>query len=175
MGVPTTKLENASNQGDVLERPLDGFLCFSIYSTGLAFNRMYKPRLDKLGLTYVQYLVIVSLAERDDQKVSELGDQMFLESNTLTPLLKRLEGVGLLTRTRDNNDERVVRVRLTEQGRAIAQEASCLPNEVRELVKLTPTQLDEMQAQLTTLRSFLLANAQDSRTSALLPLRSEEL
>jgi len=65
--------------------PFEDFLCFSVYSTGLAFNRIYKPLLDRLGLTYLQYLAILALARQDDQAVSELGEKLFLESNTLTP------------------------------------------------------------------------------------------
>lgn len=145
--------------GNGAEGPLDGFLCFSIYSTGLAFNRVYKPLLDKLGLTYVQYLVMVALADRDEQTVSELGDQMFLESNTLTPLLKRLEAAGLVTRTRDLKDERLVRVRLTDKGRTVAREAACVPNEILELTGLTQEQLADMQSALFKLRATLRSAA----------------
>ena len=145
--------------GNGAEGPLDGFLCFSIYSTGLAFNRVYKPLLDKLGLTYVQYLVMVALADRDEQTVSELGDQLFLESNTLTPLLKRLEAAGMVTRTRDLKDERVVRVRLTDKGRTVAREAACVPNEILELTGMTQDQLGEMQSALSKLRATLRSAA----------------
>jgi len=79
---------------------------------GHAFNRVYKPLLDRLGLTYPQYLLMVALWEQDDQTVGALGEKLFLESSTLTPLIKRLESVGLLARTRDPTDERQVRVRL---------------------------------------------------------------
>ncbi len=109
---------------------LDNFLCFSVYSTGLAVNRFYKPLLDKLGLTYLQYLLIVLLRDKDGQTVSEIGEQLFLESSTLTPLIKRMEAAGHLTRRRDTKDERVVRVSLTDQGRALAADAACIPGEV---------------------------------------------
>jgi len=95
---------------------LDDFLCFAIYSANLAVNRVYKPLLDQLGLTYPQYLVLVVLYEEDDQTVGRLGDKLFLDSSTLTPLLKRMESVGYVTRQRDPQDERQVRVRLTQQG-----------------------------------------------------------
>ena len=85
---------------------LDNFLCFAVYTAGHAFNRLYKPLLEALGLTYPQYLAMVALWEKDDQTVGELGEKLFLESNTLTPLLKRLEGMGLVTRVRDKADER---------------------------------------------------------------------
>jgi len=89
--------------------PLDQFLCFSVYSAGLAFNRVYKPLLDPYGITYPQYLALVALSSKESQTVSELGERLHLESNTLTPLIKRLEAAGLVTRTRDKQDERVVR------------------------------------------------------------------
>lgn len=111
-------------------RPLDDFFCFSIYSTGLALNRFYKPLLDRLGLTYLQYLLLVVLRDRDDQTVSGIGEQLFLESSTLTPLIKRMESAGLVARRRDTRDERVVRVSLTDQGRVLAEEAQCIPGEV---------------------------------------------
>jgi len=101
---------------DTARGALDDFLCFGVYSTGLAFNRLYKPLLDRYGLTYPQYLVMVALARRDDQTVGELGGQLFLESNTLTPLIKRLEAAALVTRQRDTKDERVVRVAALNQS-----------------------------------------------------------
>lgn len=110
--------------------PLDDFICFSIYSTGLAMNRFYKPLLDKLGLTYLQYLLLVLLREKDGQTVSEIGEQLFLESSTLTPLIKRMEAAGHLSRRRDSKDERVVRVSLTGQGRDLAEQAACVPAEL---------------------------------------------
>src|SRR5258706_16439520 len=102
---------------------LGEFLCFAVYSASHAFNRVYKPLLDELGLTYPQYLVMVLLWEQDDQTVGSLGEKLFLESSTLTPLLKRLEALGYVKRTRDPVDERQVRVRLTERGRALRERA----------------------------------------------------
>src|SRR5437764_15290881 len=93
--------------GAVLD--VDDNLCFAIYSAGHAFNRIYKPLLQALDLTYPQYLVMVALWSRDDQTVGSLGDKLLLESSTLTPLLKRLEAMGHLTRSRDPADERQVR------------------------------------------------------------------
>lgn len=100
-------------------RKLSNFLCFAVYSANLAFGRAYKPILDQLGLTYTQYIVIVALSEEDDQTVGALGEKMFLESNTLTPILKKLESVGYITRRRDPADERQVRVSLTPAGRTL--------------------------------------------------------
>jgi len=98
---------------------LGEFLCFAIYSANLAFGRAYRPILDKLGLTYTQYVTLVALSEGDDQTVSELGDKLFLESNTLTPILKKLETLGYAERRRDSDDERQVRVKLTPAGRKL--------------------------------------------------------
>ena len=102
------------------ERPkLSNFLCFAVYSANLAFGRAYKPILEALGLTYTQYIALVALAEEDDQTVGTLGEKLFLESNTLTPMLKKLEQVGYVRRQRDPADERQVRVSLTPAGRAL--------------------------------------------------------
>lgn len=126
------------------DSPLDQFLCFSVYSAGLAFNRVYKPLLDRFGITYPQYLALVTLSSKDGQTVSELGEKLHLESNTLTPLIKRLEAAGYVNRTRDKNDERVVRLTLTEAGNSLTMEAlGCVPAEV---LKATGMDLAELQA-----------------------------
>jgi MarR family transcriptional regulator, organic hydroperoxide resistance regulator len=106
---------------------LDQFLCFEVYSANHAFNRVYQPLLDKLRLTYPQYLVMVLLWEGDGQTVGKLGARLSLESNTLTPLLKRLETLGYIKRNRDPADERQVRVRMTESGRALHAQALHIP------------------------------------------------
>ena len=98
---------------------LGDFLCFAVYSANLAYGRAYKPILDELGLTYTQWITIVALWEQDGQTVSALGDRLFLESNTLTPILKKLEALGYLERRRDAADERQVIVKLTDAGRAL--------------------------------------------------------
>jgi len=103
------------------ERQLGDFLCFAIYSANLAFGRAYRKGLEDLGLTYPQWIAIVALWEEDGQTVSELGEKMFLESNTLTPVLKKLEAMGYLRRQRDPADERQVRVSLTEAGRRLRE------------------------------------------------------
>ncbi|WP_363181617.1 MarR family winged helix-turn-helix transcriptional regulator [Sphingomonas quercus] len=138
---------------------LGGHLCFAVYSTGLAFNRVYKPILDRLGLTYPQYLAMVILRGEDGQTVGELGDQLFLDSSTLTPLIKRLEAAGLVTRRRDSEDERVVRVTLTDKGRAVAEEAKCVPGEVLAATGRTPEQLGVLERAIVQLRDTLRANA----------------
>src|SRR5260370_1538986 len=107
--------------------PEQDLLCFAFYSTSHAFNRIYNPLLNELGLTYPQYLVMVSLWAKDDQTVGEVGETLFLESSTLTPLLKRLEAIGYLTRSRDLSDERQVRVQFTSAGRALPEKTRGIP------------------------------------------------
>jgi MarR family transcriptional regulator, organic hydroperoxide resistance regulator len=136
--------------------PLDQFLCFSVYAAGLAFNRVYKPLLDRFGITYPQYLAIVALSSKDGQKVSELGEKLFLESNTLTPLIKRLETAGLVSRVRDSEDERVVRVTLTPAGRSLADEAlQCVPGEVLRATGMAGDDLDALNQIMVDLSSAL--------------------
>jgi DNA-binding MarR family transcriptional regulator len=100
-------------------RKLSNFLCFAVYSANLAFGRAYKPILDKVGLSYTQYIALVALAEEDDQTVGALGEKLFLESNTLTPILKKLETLGFIRRQRDPADERQVRISMTPAGRRL--------------------------------------------------------
>jgi MarR family transcriptional regulator, organic hydroperoxide resistance regulator len=107
----------AQNEG----QKLSNFLCFAVYSANLAFGRVYKPILDELGLTYTQYIALVALGEEDDQTVGVLGEKLFLESNTLTPILKKLEQLGYLRRRRDPADERQVRLSLTVAGRRLLE------------------------------------------------------
>lgn len=106
---------------------LDNQLCFALYSTSLAMTKLYKPLLDALGLTYPQYLVMLALWEQDDVSVSALGERLFLDSGTLTPLLKRMEAAQLLTRTRSKEDERRVQISLTESGRQLKAQAASVP------------------------------------------------
>lgn len=106
---------------------LDNALCFAIYSANHAITRAYKPLLDKHGLTYPQYLVMLVLWDRDRQTVSGIGDVLFLESSTLTPLLKRLEAAGFVRRERDPDDERQVVVHLTQAGRDLRSRLSDVP------------------------------------------------
>lgn len=102
-------------------RKLSNFLCFAVYSANLAFGRVYKPILDKLGLTYTQFVALVALGEEDDQTVGTLGEKLFLESNTLTPILKKLEALGYIRRKRDPADERQVRINLMPAGRRVLE------------------------------------------------------
>ncbi len=137
----------------------DDFICFAIYSTSHAFNQVYKPLLKALGVTYPQYLVLVALWAGDDQTVGSLGNLLFLESNTLTPLLKRLEGAGLLTRSRDPQDERQVRVRLTRKGAAMREKASDYPSCVDAATGLAPDTLRKLRSAILSMRAALLKAA----------------
>ena len=136
---------------------LDNFLCFSIYSTGHAFNQFYRPLLDAIALTYPQYLVMVALWTGNDQTVKALGEKLSLESSTLTPLLKRLEAAGYLTRARDPDDERQVRVRLTATGRALKSRARSIPACVGGALGLSNEQLKTLQTDILSIRDRLLA------------------
>jgi DNA-binding MarR family transcriptional regulator len=118
--------------------PLDRMLCYAIYSAGLAMNRAYKPRLDSLGITYLQYLALLLLRQRNEQSIKELGERLSLDSNTLTPLVKRLEAGGFVKRRRDSADERVVRVNITAAGEKVVAEALCVSSELT--AKVTPEQ-----------------------------------
>jgi len=127
---------------------LDDFLCFAVYSANLAYGRAYKPILDELGLTYTQWIAIVALWEQDEQTVSGLGDKLFLESNTLTPILKKLEALGYLERRRDPRDERQVIVKLTEAGRALREKGA-----QRTLVQATGLGAEQFAAARRTMNS----------------------
>jgi DNA-binding MarR family transcriptional regulator len=137
---------------------LADFLCFAIYSANLAYGRAYKPGLEKLGLTYTQYIAIVALWEEDNQTVSSLGEKMFLESNTLTPILKKLEEMGYLRRQRDPADERQVRVSLTDAGRRLREKGLGL-NLLKES-GLTADEFPKLQKAVITLRNNLIKAAQ---------------
>jgi MarR family transcriptional regulator, organic hydroperoxide resistance regulator len=140
-------------------RRLANYLCFAIYTANLAYGRAYKRGLDQLGLTYPQWISILALGEQDDQTVSELGDKVFLESNTLTPVLKKLEAMGYLSRRRDPADERQVRVNLTDAGRRLLEKGLQI-----ELVKsngLKPDDFDRLQNDIVTLRDNLIKATQE--------------
>ena len=106
--------------------PLDQQLCFSVYGAGIAITRAYKPLLDKLGLTYPQYLVLHTLWESDGRTIGGIAERLSLEPSTITPLVKRLEQAGFVTRVRNPEDERQVQVSLTEPGRRMRMDARCL-------------------------------------------------
>ena len=139
---------------------LADFLCFAIYSANLAYGRAYKPILEELGLTYTQYIAIVALWEEDHQTVGGLGEKLFLESNTLTPILKKLETMGFLTRERDPDDERQVVVSLTEAGRNLRQQG--LEMDLVAATGLAPEEFRAMQRGVVKLRDNLRKHARQN-------------
>lgn len=136
---------------------LADFMCFAVYSANLAYGRAYKPILEALGITYTQWITVVALWEEDNQTVKSLGEKLFLESNTLTPMLKKLEELGYLRRQRDPGDERQVIVSLTDEGRRLRERGA-----QRTLVKATSMEPDEFattQKSIVKLRNNLLKHA----------------
>ncbi|MCR4953554.1 MAG: MarR family transcriptional regulator [Treponema sp.] len=109
---------------------LDNQLCFALYVCSKEIIRRYNPILEPLGLTYTSYITLLGLWEKDDITVKELGQKLFLDSGTLTPLLKKMEIQGLVKRTRSNKDERTVYVRLTEEGRAMRSKCQDIPRQM---------------------------------------------
>jgi DNA-binding MarR family transcriptional regulator len=134
---------------------LDHQLCFALHSASLAMTKVYKPHLDALGVTYPQYLVLLVLWERDGMTVSAIGERLFLDSGTLTPLLKRLEAQGLLSRTRDAQDERRVVIRLTDQGRGLRQAAAAIPGCILDATGCAAEQVVDLARQVAQLRDRL--------------------
>ena len=132
-------------------------LCFAIYSTAHAFNRVYKPLLDRLGLTYPQYLVMLVLWERDGLSVKDVGERLFLDSGTLTPLLKRLEAAELIKRTRSTEDERQVLIALTARGHALKEKARAVPQAILAASECSVSELSAMKNELVALRDRLNA------------------
>ncbi len=139
---------------------LNNQLCFAVYSTAHAFNRIYKPLLEPLGLTYPQYLVMLVLWEKDGATVKEIGERLHLDSGTLTPLLKRLEAAGHLTRSRDAADERLVRIALTPAGRALKQAARAVPGRILAASGRAAADLQALKADVARLRESLNAAPQ---------------
>ena len=137
---------------------LSSHICFATYATAHAFNRVYKPLLDPLGLTYPQYLVLLVLWEKDSLTVKEVGQPLSLDSGTLTPLLKRLESAGIVRRTRDPHDERQVRVSLTKQGHDLKMPAMKLWKELLCATGLAADDLRALKDQLDRLRRNLDAH-----------------
>ncbi len=151
----------ATTAPDPADRSLSDFLCFAVYSANLAFGRAYKPILEPLGITYTQYIAIVALWEEDNQTVSSLGEKLFLESNTLTPILKKLETMGYLQRRRDPKDERQVVVSLTDAGRALRRKAA--QNNLAQACGLPPEEFRKLRQAVAALRDNLIKAGQEER------------
>lgn len=135
--------------------PLEEQLCFSLYATSIAINRLYKPLLDELGVTYPQYLVLTTLWEADGQTIGGIAGRLALEPSTITPLVKRLEAAGLLTRQRSPTDERVVHVQLAAAGRKLMAKAGCLTDTLLERSGMTPADLIDLNGKISRLRKAL--------------------
>ncbi|ESQ82653.1 MarR family transcriptional regulator [Asticcacaulis sp. AC466] len=133
------------------ELRLENQLCFAVYSAAHAFAQAYKPHLDPMGLTYPQYLVMLLLWEQDGRSVNELGQPLQLDSGTLTPLLKRMEKGGFVTRQRDARDERVTRIHLTEHGKSLRDKARAIPTALLCASGLTLDQLNNLRDQVRVL------------------------
>ncbi len=136
----------------VFPLPLDGQLCFSLYGALMAVSRTYKPWLDRLGITYPQYLVLSVLWEGDDQTIGAIAARLDLEPSTITPLVKRLELAGHVVRQRNPADERQVKVSLTNQGRALRAETKCLSDALFQTSGMSVDALVELNAKIKALR-----------------------
>jgi DNA-binding MarR family transcriptional regulator len=146
----------SKNASDALLQ-LGNQVCFAIYSTAHAFNRVYKPLLVRLGLTYPQYLVMLVLWEQDGVTVKEIGDRLFLDSGTLTPLLKRLEAAHLVKRTRSTEDERQVLISLTPQGVVLKEKARAVPQAILAASACSVGEISAIRSDLVALRDRLNA------------------
>lgn len=135
--------------------PLDNQLCFSLYAASMAIGRVYKPMLDRLGITYPQYLVLHALWEQEGRTIGQIAERLSLESSTVTPLVKRLEAAGFLTRARSTADERRVDVRLTERGAAMREECGCLGEALLERSGMDGAQLTDLNGRVKQLWAAL--------------------
>ena len=149
------KIKSSTTPNDMLR--LDNQLCFALYSTSLAMTKVYKPLLEELGLTYPQYLAMLVLWERDGLMVSELGQKLYLDSGTLTPLLKRLEASGYISRIRDVEDERRVYITLTSSGRKLKTRAAKIPGCILSASQCSVPELMNLTGQVQALRQQLIA------------------
>ena len=141
---------------------LDDQLCFALYSTSHAMNRAYREPLRALGLTYPQYLVMLVLWQKDDISVSDIGARLYLDSATLTPLLKRLEAMDLVQRTRAMHDERSVIVTVTAAGQQLKREARRVPMQIAKAMDSSLDEIVDLRDRLGTLRSHLLEAGQSA-------------
>ena len=144
------------NKSDAMLQ-LDNQLCFALYSTSLAMTKVYKPLLDELGLTYPQYLAMLVLWEKDGLMVSELGQRLYLDSGTLTPLLKRLETSGYISRIRALEDERRVYITLTAAGRKLKTHAAKIPDCILSASQCSISEISDLTRQVQSLRQHLVA------------------
>ena len=149
-----TSPQDSASTAKVLNVDLQ--LCFALYSASLSMTKTYKPLLAKLKLTYPQYLVLLVLWEKDGLTVNSIGERLFSDSGTLTPLLKRLEKLGLIQRQRAIEDERRVIITLTEQGQLLKTQAADVHTHIACNTGCTLTELKELNSQLILLRTSLI-------------------
>lgn len=142
-----------TNPADYLK--LDKQLCFALYSTSLAMTKLYKPLLEKLGLTYPQYLVMCILWERDGLALKDIAEQLHIDSGALTPVIKRLEAQGLLQRHRQVDNERTLEIALTPAGLALREQAEEIPLQIGMACATTEDEIHQLRAQLQRLRANL--------------------
>jgi DNA-binding MarR family transcriptional regulator len=158
------KMSNSDKRRENIAK-LGDFMCFAVYSTNLAYSRVYKPVLDALGLTYPQYVTIICLWEQDNQTVKGLAENLFLEPSTITPMVKRLEAMGYVRRERDKDDERSVRVSLTEAGRQLREKAFDYREITAKASGLSADEFKVLQKAIVRLRTNLMHAA--DQTAAL--------
>lgn len=160
------KSRNMPSSESPPELLLDNQLCFAVYAAAHTFAQAYKPFLDPEGLTYPQYLVLLELWERDGQTVKQLGEPLHLDSGTLTPLLKRMEAAGWVTRRRDDDDERIVRVSLTERGRAFRDKAKAIPAAMMCASGLDPAGLGALRNKIRRVANELRRNSRSANAAS---------
>jgi DNA-binding MarR family transcriptional regulator len=136
---------------------LDKQICFSLYATSMAVTRVYKPMLDAMGITYPQYLVLTVLGEEDGLTIGAIAGRLFLESSTITPPVKRMEQAGLVTRQRNDDDERQVQVHLTAAGRKLLERSNCLGEALLARSGMTVEQIGVLNRKIQSLRDALAA------------------
>ncbi|WP_299458207.1 MarR family winged helix-turn-helix transcriptional regulator [uncultured Microscilla sp.] len=127
---------------------LENQICFPMYVASRMITRAYQPMLDAMGITYPQYLVLMALWEKDEQTVNEIGQQLYLNTNTITPLLKRMEKTGIVARTRSKKDERKVMITLTEAGQALKEQAYCIPEQILNKTGLPIEGISQLKQQI---------------------------
>jgi len=152
---PTSDMPANEPAGRSQTAKLADFMCFTIYSANLAYSRVYKPVLEQLGVTYPQYITIIALWEEDRQTVKSLSEKLFLEPSTMTPMLQRLEAMGYVTRMRDDEDERSVRVSLTEAGRQLREKGLGFGELTVKASGLLPDEFRALQRAVARLRDNL--------------------
>lgn len=130
---------------------LENQICFPMYVASRMITRAYQPLLDEMGITYPQYLVLMTLWEKDEQTVNEIATTLYLNTNTITPLLKRMEKGGIVARTRSKQDERKVMITLTNEGKALKEKAYCIPEAILNSTGLSPENLGSLKKQIHTL------------------------